>query len=149
MNNQLLNGVESYLMLGQNTGINSYLTNPYLLGTYLSAPYLSNSSLAGAGMAGVFQSGVRFGQAMEKAMEKNPERAEELQNILKEAFGTQSETKAASGRGSAQAKNGTWSSVAAVYEPSWEIDRVSGTLENYLAGRRSARAQERQAAKSR
>lgn len=145
MDNQLLNGIGSYLMLGQDKN----LTLPYLSGMYFSTPYLSSSYLAGEGAAGVFQSGVRFGQALEKAMEKNPEKAEELQNILKEAFGTQSETKAASGRGSAQAKNGTWSSVVAVYEPSWEIDRVSGTLENYLAGRRSARAQERQAAKSR
>lgn len=148
MDNQLLNGIGSYLMLGQSTGINSYLTNPYLSGAYLSTPYLSNSSLTGAGMAGVFQSGVRFGQALEKAMEKNPERAEELQNILKEAFGTQSETKTASGRDSAQAKKGTWNSAAAVYEPSWKTDRISGTLGNYLAGRRSARSQERQSAKS-
>lgn len=144
MDNQLLNGIGSYLMLGRDKD----LTTPYLSGMYFSTPYLSSSYLAGEGAAGVFQSGVRFGQALEKAMEKNPEKAEDLQAILKEVFESQSGSKTASGKSCASVKNGAWSSRAAVYEPS-SGSRISGTLESYLAGRRTARAQERQAGKNR
>ncbi len=132
----LLNGIGSCLMLGEGIGMSSYLTNPYLSGVY------SSSLMSQAGISNVFQSGVRFGQALEKAKENNPESAEQLEKILDEAFGNKSSGKSA-GSGSAQK-----SSPAAVYEPSWgSTERSMGSLEDYLAGRRASRAQQRQASR--
>ena len=136
MDYSFLNGLGSYMMLGQGIGTSSYLTNPYLSGVY------SSSLMSEAGISSVFQSGVRFGQALEKAKENNPESAEQLQKILDETFGSKSSGKS-SGTGSS-GKN----SAAVVFEPSWgSTGRSSGTLENYLAGRRASRAQQRQAAR--
>lgn len=136
MDYSLLSGIGSYLMLGEGTGMSSYLTNPYLSGVY------SSSLMSQAGVSGVFQSGVRFGQALEKAKENNPESAEQLQKILEEAFGSKSNEKAA--KTGSSVKN----SAGVVYEPSWgSTARSAGSLENYLAGRRASRAQQRQSSR--
>lgn len=136
MDYSLLSGIGSYLMSGGEYGISSYLTNPYLSGVY------SSSLTSQAGISSVFQSGVRFGQALEKAKANNPESAEQLQKILDEAFGSKSSEKTS--------KTGSTpkSSAAAVYEPSYgSTRRTYGSLEDYLAGRRASRAQQRQAAR--
>lgn len=135
MDYSMLNGIGSYLMLGNGIGMSSYLTNPYLSGVY------SSNLMSQAGVSSVFQSGVRFGQALEKAKENNPESAEQLQKALEEAFGNKTSAKT-SKTGSSN------SSVAAVYEPSYGSKRRNyGSLEDYLAGRRASRAQQRQAAR--
>lgn len=136
MDYSMLSGIGSYLTLGGGIGMSSYLTNPYLSGVY------SSNLMSQAGISSVSQSGVRFGQALEKAKENNPESAEQLQKILEEAFGSESSKKSAgtgsSGKGSA----------AVVYEPSWgNTARSEGSLESYLAGRRSSRLQQRQASR--
>lgn len=145
MDYSLLNGIGSYLMFGENNGISSYLTNPYLSGVY------SSGLTSQAGISNVFQSGVRFGQALEKAKANNPESAEELQKILDEAFGSRSSEKTDSaGKSTKTTKNtkNTKSSAAVVYEPSWKsTERSSGGLESYLAARRASRVQQRQAAR--
>ncbi len=135
MDSSLLNGLSSYLLTGQGSGINAYLANPYLSGVYSSA------LLSRTGISDVFQSGVRFGQALEKAAQKHPESAEQLQEIIKEAM-SQSSGKT-SGAGSTRK-----STPAAVYEPFLgNTQRVGGQLEDYLAGRRASRQQQRQAAR--
>ena len=134
MEYSLLDEIGSYLMLGEGSGISPYLTNPYLSGLY------SSNLMSQAGISSVFQSGVRFGQALEKAKENNPESAEQLQKILEEAFGNKSSEKTA--------KAG--SSTGVVFEPSWgNTERSAGSLENYLAGRRASRAQQRQSSRQR
>lgn len=140
MDYSLLSGIGSYLLTGQGGGVNSLLTNPYLAGLYSSG----FNSVSNAGISGVFQSGVRFGQAMEKAAEKNPENAEQLQKILEEAFGSgDSGKKSAAGRAAG-------SDVAAVYEPSGQrMARESGRLGDYLESRRSSRQQQRLAERQR
>lgn len=136
MDYSLLNGISSYLMSGGQYGISSYLTNPYLSGIY------SSSLTSQAGISGVFQSGVRFGQALEKAKANNPESAEQLQKILDETLGTKSSEK------TSRTGSSPKSSAAAVYEPSYgSTGRTYGSLEAYLAGRRASRAQQRQAAR--
>lgn len=136
MDYSLLNGIGSYLMSGGEYGISSYLTNPYLSGVY------SSSLTSQAGISSVFQSGVRFGQALEKAKANNPENAEQLQKILDETFGSKSSEKTAKTGSSGK------TSAAVVYEPSYgSTGRSSGSLDNYLAGRRASRAQQRQAAR--
>lgn len=136
MDYSLLNGISSYLMSGGQYGISSYLTNPYLSGIY------SSSLTSQAGISGVFQSGVRFGQALEKAKANNPESAEQLQKILDETLGTKSSEK------TSRTGSSSTSSAAAVYEPSYgSTGRTYGSLEVYLAGRRASRAQQRQAAR--
>ena len=129
MDYSLLNGIGSYLMLGQGNGISSYLTNPYMVSPYLSGTY-SSGLMSQAGISNVFQSGVRFGQALEKAKDNNPESAEQLQKALEEAFGSKGSGK---------------ESAAAVYEPSYgNVQRSHGSLESYLEGRRASRLQQRQ-----
>lgn len=136
MDYSLLSGIGSYLMLGEGNVMSSYLTNPYLSGVY------SSNIMSQAGMSGVFQSGVRFGQALEKAKANNPESAEQLQKILDETFGSKSSEKTA--KAGSSAKN----SAAVVYEPSYgSARRSAGSLEDYLAGRRTSRAQQRQASR--
>lgn len=135
MDDSLLSGISSYLMLG-GTGMSTYLTNPYLSGMY------SSSIMSQAGISNVFQSGVRFGQALEKAKENNPESAEQLQKILDEAFGSKSSQNSAKSGSSGKVSSGV------VYEPSWgSKERSQGSLEDYLAGRRASRAQQRQASR--
>ena len=132
MEYSLLDGISSYLMMGGGNGISSYLTNPYLSGVY------SSSLMSQAGISSVFQSGVRFGQALEKAKENNPESAEQLQKILEEAFGSKSSEKTVK----------TGSSTGVVFEPSWgSTERSAGALGNYLAGRRSYRVKQRQSSR--
>lgn len=139
MDYSLLNGIGSYLMLGQGNEISSYLTNPYLANSYLSGIY-SSGLMSQAGISNVFQSGVRFGQALEKAKENNPESAEQLQKALEEAFGSKG-----SGKTAATGSSGK-DSTAAVYEPSYgNVQRSRGSLESYLEGRRASRLQQRQA----
>lgn len=141
MDYSMLSGIGSYLMLGAGTGINPYLTGSCLANPYLSGVY-SSGLTSQTGISSVFQSGVRFGQALERAKENNPESAEQLQKILEEAFGSKSSEKT-SGTGSS-GKN----SAAVVYEPSWgSTGRSSGSLENYLAVRRASRSQQRQASR--
>lgn len=138
MDHSLLSGIGSYLMLGGENGMSTYLTNPYLSGVY------SSSLTSQAGISSVFQSGVRFGQALEKAKANNPESAEQLQKILDEAFGSKSSEKTSKTVSSGK------SSAAVVYEPSWKsTERSTGSLENYLTGRRTSRTQQRQAARQR
>lgn len=142
MDYSLLNGIGSYLMLGQGNGIqngiSSYLTNPYMVSPYLLGTY-SSGLMSQAGISNVFQSGVRFGQALEKAKDNNPESAEQLQKALEEAFGSKG-----SGKTAATGSSGK-ESAAAVYEPSYgNVQRSHGSLESYLEGRRASRLQQRQ-----
>ncbi len=137
----LLSGIGSCLLTGQGSAVNPYLSGSYLTNPYLSGLY-SSGLVSGAGISGVFQSGVRFGQALEKAAGKNPESAEQLQKILEEAFGSQGSGK------TTKSSNVRNNSVAAVYEPSrGNTARTGVQLGDYLAGRRSSRAQQRQEAR--
>ncbi len=77
MDYSLLSGIGSYMLFGQGNGISAYMTNPYLTSPYLTGLY-SSGLTSQAGISNVFQSGVRFGQALEKAKENNRETAVEL-----------------------------------------------------------------------
>lgn len=150
MDGSLMSGIGSYLISGQG-GIGSYLNSSYLTGSYLTNPYLSGLSglsglysgsnyLSSVGINNAFQSGVRFGQALEKAMEKNPESAEQMQNILKEAFRGQSQSSSAGAKTTqAVEKNGAVYS----YGEASVSERPYGPLGDYLAGRRETRVQQR------
>lgn len=148
MDYSLMGGIGSYLVSGQNGGIGSYLTgsylaNPYLSGlTGLSGLYSGSSYLSSAGISSAFQSGVRFGQALEKAMEKNPESAEQMQNILKEAFGGQSQ---GSSTGVKTTQTGTAGNSRTTYSygKASASERPYGPLGDYLTGRRESRVQQR------
>lgn len=148
MDYSLLSGIGSYMLFGQGNGISAYMTNPYLTSPYLSGLY-SSGLTSQAGISNVFQSGVRFGQALEKAKENNPETAEQLQKALEEAFGSKSSGKTATAGSSGKTASGSGMNSAAVsYEPSWtRAERAAGSLESRLAGRREARAQQRQASR--
>lgn len=140
MDYSLLSGIGSYLLTGQGSGVNPYLTDPSLAGLYSSDLHLASN----AGISSVFQYGVRFGQALEKAAERNPENKEQLQKILEETFGS-GDSKKKSATGSAPR-----SDAAAVYEPSGQsMARAGGRLGDYLEGRRSSRQQQRLAERQR
>lgn len=124
-----------YSLMG---GIGSYLANPYLAG--LSGLYSGGGYLSSTGISGAFQSGVRFGQALEKAMEKNPESAGQMQNILKEAFGEQSKSTSAAPKTAQTAeKSGAVYSAGGASASA----RPYGPLGDYLTGRRESRVQQR------
>lgn len=135
MDYSLLSGIGSCL-----TG--SYLTNPYVTGLYSGNSYLTlgNGYLTSAGAADAFQSGVRFGQALEKAMAKNPDSAAQLQDILEETFKGQTKSVSTGGAVQSTAKSSTayaYGSAAA------NAERPYGQLGDYLAGRRETRIQQR------
>lgn len=140
MDYSLLSGIGSYLLTGRGSGVNPYLADPGLAGLYSSELHLASN----AGISSAFRYGVRFGQALEKAKEKNPESAEQLQKILEETFGS-GDSKKRSATGSAASRR-----AAAVYEPSGQsMARAGGRLEDYLEGRRSSRQQQRLAERQR
>lgn len=119
----------------------SYLTNSYLSGlTGLSGLYSGSGYLSSSGISGAFQSGVRFGQALEKAMEKNPESAGQMQSILEEAFKGQRQ----SSSGGTNTVQGVGKSGAAdSYGKASASERPYGPLGDYLTGRRESRVQQR------
>ena len=116
-------------------GIGNYLTNPYLSGLYsgMGYPALGSSYLTTTGVTNAFQSGVRFGQALEKAMEKNPDSAGQLQEIWEEAFQGQKQSVSA----------GSWTVQSTAKSAGQSAERPYGQLSDYLAGRRETRIQQR------
>lgn len=145
MDYSLMGGIGSCLVSGQTGGIGSYLTGSYLANPYLSGLtglYSGSGYLSSSGMSSAFQSGVRFGQALEKAMEKNPESAEQMQNILKEAFGGQGQSSSTSVK-TTQTETAGKSGTTYSYGKASASERPYGPLGDYLTGRRESRVQQR------